>query len=577
MKWLNQISIKVKVMLPICILGIVVLLASVVSLVNSKRLLDAGVVISQDCSKSIELLMDMSSELESMGKNMYAHCDAENSISKDSFATTVNEKMEAMKGYFKEYREQELTDLEIEYFGAFEKRFEKYENGMNQVLDASAKGDGDRALEVINVVQKPSEDYLAKKITSLINMRKSAMNDALLAQQKAYAFSRNSSIAFIAVSAFMILLSLMICLWGIVAPIQSISRTLQKMVDDIKKNRGDLSVRLSISGKDEIAIVGKNVNAFIETLQSVMSRITDSSMQMNQIIGEVDEKIRCSNENSDDISAAMEELSASMLSVTDTVAGISDNMKEIENKAKELSVKSDGLLEYSDTMDRNATTLKQDAVANKLNTSQMATEIIEKLQNAIEESKQVEKVRQLTDDILNIADQTNLLALNASIEAARAGQAGRGFAVVASEIGQLSCSSREAAENIQTINQIVIETVKELIKNANALVIYIQENILPDYDKFVAAGAQYNDDAVYINGVVGNFNEMSSDLRQRTEDIMDYIANILKAVQEGSTGINLAAANTANLSDQIANISSRILQNKQVADALSEEAEHFVS
>lgn len=349
------------------------------------------------------------------------------------------------------------------------------------------------------------------------------------------------------------------------------------MVDDIKKNRGDLSVRLSISGKDEIAIVGKNVNAFIETLQSVMNRITDSSMQMNQIIGEVDEKIRCSNENSDDISAAMEELSASMLSVTDTVAGISDNMKEIENKAKELSVKSDGLLEYSDTMDRNATTLKQDAVANKLNTSQMATEIIEKLQNAIEDSKQVEKVRQLTDDILNIADQTNLLALNTSIEAARAGQAGRGFAVVASEIGQLSCSSRDAAENIQTINQIVIETVKELIRNANALVTYIQENILPDYDKFVAAGAQYNDDAVYINGVVEDFNAMSSDLRQRTEDIMDYIANILQAVQEGSTGINLAAANTADLSDQIANISSRILQNKQVADALSEEAEHFVS
>lgn len=95
-------------------------------------------------------------------------------------------------------------------------------------------------------------------------------------------------------------------------------------------------------------------------------------------------------------------------------------------------INSDGLLEYSDTMDRNATTLKQDAVANKLNTSQT-----------------------------------------------------------------------------------VIEMVQELIKNADALVTYIQENILPDYDKFVAAGAQYNDNAVYINGVVVNFNAMSSDLRQR--------------------------------------------------------------
>ena len=104
MKWLNQISIKVKVMLPICILGIVILLASISSLVNSKRLLQAGVVISQDCSKSIELLMDMSSELESMGKNMYGHCDAENSISKESFATTIHEKLESMDSYFKQYK-----------------------------------------------------------------------------------------------------------------------------------------------------------------------------------------------------------------------------------------------------------------------------------------------------------------------------------------------------------------------------------------------------------------------------------------------------------------------------------------
>ena len=103
MKWLNQISIKVKVMLPICILGIVILLASISSLVNSKRLLQAGVVISQDCSKSIELLMDMSSELESMGKNMYGHCDAENSISKESFATTIHEKLESMDSYLGQF------------------------------------------------------------------------------------------------------------------------------------------------------------------------------------------------------------------------------------------------------------------------------------------------------------------------------------------------------------------------------------------------------------------------------------------------------------------------------------------
>lgn len=201
-----------------------------------------------------------------------------------------------------------------------------------------------------------------------------------------------------------------------------------------------------------------------------MKHISESSVEMNRIVSDVDEKIRCSEQNSGDISVAMEELSASMISVSETVSGISSDMKDIEDRAKELSEKSEHLLAYSDTMDQNATTLKQSTILNKENTSKVVTDIIEKLKDAIENSKQVERVNELTNDILGIADQTNLLALNASIEAARAGQVGRGFAVVASEIGHLSESSRNAAVNIQSINQTIVGTVTELIQNANDLV-----------------------------------------------------------------------------------------------------------
>ena len=281
-------------------------------------------------------MMDMSSELESMGKNMYGHCDAENSISKESFATTIHEKLESMDSYFKQYKKQKKTAREKEYFGALQNRFKKYKEGMEQVLTASSKGDADGATEAINVIQKPSEDYLAKKISSLIAMRKQAMNHSLQVQQAEYEFSRNSAIVFVAVSMLMILFSLWICVKGIVGPMHYISHTLQKMVADIEKNQGDLSVRL----------------------KNVMGRITDSSLRMNQIIREVDDKVRSSNENSDDISTAMEELSASMISVADMVSGITKNMKEVEDRTKELSEKSDGLLSYSDTMDQNADKLK---------------------------------------------------------------------------------------------------------------------------------------------------------------------------------------------------------------------------
>lgn len=154
MKLLSNVSIKIKVMIPMVLLAIVVLLACVLSLTNSRRLLDAGVVISDDCSKSIEILMDMSLDIESMGKSMYGHCDADTSITKDSFATAINDKMEEMQGYFEEYEKQPLTDKEQEYFGAFVKKFDKYRDGMNAVLDASSKGDADKSVEAINVQQK---------------------------------------------------------------------------------------------------------------------------------------------------------------------------------------------------------------------------------------------------------------------------------------------------------------------------------------------------------------------------------------------------------------------------------------
>ena len=225
---------------------------------------------------------------------------------------------------------------------------------------------------------------------------------------------------------------------------------------------------------------------------------------------------------------------------------------------------------------KRAAQTKETTVENRRKIQTMLEEIRGRLEQALKEAKVVEQIGVLADSILAITGQTNLLALNASIEAARAGEAGRGFAVVASEIGKLSESSRDAAVNIQSINSTVIGTVQELIKNANALVTYMEQNILPDYDNFVCAGAQYNDDAVYINEVVEKFHQMAADLKQRTESVMEYISQIQRAVEEGSEGINLAAKNTATLSEEISHISSQIMYNKKIADVLSEEAEHFI-
>lgn len=577
MRLINNISIKMKVLIPIVVLAIVVLVSSAVGMINAKLLLNAGYEISDNCSKSIEYLMRMSACIESMENDVNSHVTADNTITKNEYKTVIKEELDNMKACFEEFEKLSLTEKEAEYYGAMKKHFERYEESIDNVLTESDAGNTDGATEAMYVSQKPLENYLAYKIDCLIEMKEADMDRALATQEAAYQFSVLTSVIFIVICVINIIFAIWVCVRCLVRPIVYISKTLGKMVEDIENKQGDLSVRLGINGQDEIGVMGKSINRFIITLQNVMNQINSSSLQMNQIVETVGEKVLFANDNSNDISSAMEELSASMENVTETVFGILDEMNEIGTHVSEISVKSDGLLSYSEKMEMSATTLKDNALQNKSNTSDVTNQIIDKLQKSMEESRQVEKVKELANDIVNIADQTNLLALNASIEAARAGQAGRGFAVVATEISQLSDASRETAENIQAINKEIVNTVYELINNASELVDYIKGNILPDYDNFVQAGIQYNDDARYINEIVGNFHQMSVDLTDRTKSIQDYIDNISNAVKESSKGIHIAASNTGELSQEIADISNSIIENKEVADLLSQEAEHFIA
>lgn len=351
----------------------------------------------------------------------------------------------------------------------------------------------------------------------------------------------------------------------------------EKLVNDIEKNQGDLSLRLNMQGKDELGRMGKSIDHFIQTLQNVMQQINHGSVQMNEIVQDVSEKVTNANREADDISKAMEELSDSMENVTNTTFEILDNMNEIGHSVEQISDRSDDMLRYSEKMEGTATTLKENALQNKNQTSDMTTQIIDKLQNSMEQSRQVEKVKELANDIVNIAEETNLLALNASIEAARAGQEGRGFAVVATEISHLSDASRESAENIQAINNSIVQVVYELIDNASELVDYMKDKILPDYDNFVKAGMQYNDDAKYVYKIVDEFHNMSVQLKKRTENVQNYIDEISTLVKDSSQGISNAASNTGNLSQEIQVIATRMQNNQEVADLLSKEAVHFIT
>ena len=227
---------------------------------------------------------------------------------------------------------------------------------------------------------------------------------------------------------------------------------------------------------------------------------------------QVASSVGTTNGSACDISAVMEELSASMEEVSATSSNVNQNALNVGGNMKVLAEASSNLSGYAGEMKSRATELEQNAITNKSEAMTMVSEILSSLQKAVEDSKSVDRVNELTNEILNISSQTNLLALNASIEAARAGEAGKGFAVVADQIRELADSSRETASNIQNINNMVTEAVRELVKNSNEIIHYVEESVMPAYDDFVAGGTQYKEDADHVNEIVSQFNDMAAKL-----------------------------------------------------------------
>ena len=328
--------------------------------------------------------------------------------------------------------------------------------------------------------------------------------------------------------------------------------------------------------EDDIGLMMRSVHDSISSFATVISGIKTATEELksvsdyfNNIFHDMEDSLKITQDSTHTIADNTVTQAAQTADMKEKIDAIGDLIAMISENVDALNASADKMQECNESA--------ENIMGELIDISKKNGEAIE---NVREQSKltndSAQQIQTVTDIIADISNQTNLLALNASIEAARAGEAGRGFAVVASEIGKLSESSRDAAVNIQSINSTVIGTVQELIKNANALVTYMEQNILPDYDNFVCAGAQYNDDAVYINEVVEKFHQMAADLKQRTESVMEYISQIQRAVEEGSEGINLAAKNTATLSEEISHISSQIMYNKKIADVLSEEAEHFI-
>ena len=328
----------------------------------------------------------------------------------------------------------------------------------------------------------------------------------------------------------LILVLLFVTLYGVfmlvIRKLNVATKEIKGIIKGIDDRQGDLTRRITILSNDEVADLGNGINTFMEKLQNIMKLIIINSQKLEAVVGEVQQNLHTSNDSAADLSAVTEELSATMQEIGESASVINQNAEAVLEKVVEIAGKSGEINEYSKGMKESADKLEADARTNMERTNLKVNEILNVLNQAIEDSRSVEQVNGLTNDILNISSQTNLLALNASIESARAGDAGRGFAVVAEQIRQLAEQTKKSTEDITRI-------ANELSTDANEVAESVKGTI-------AAAGVQ--------SGKIETASESFKSLNENMEKLIGHVDDVNKQVNGLSESNNKIVENISQLS-----------------------------
>lgn len=568
-------SVRIYLVIQVLILGICSMVSLAMTGVSLRSVSNVSKNIAQKQINSVSCLDAVKSNVIEMQKEVMSYCLITQDSQRESVVKNITELKNDTESYLKKLNTMLQSDELEKQLDTLDANYRTYEKKVNEIREI-ASTDAMTALEDANRT-------LGKYGTAVESMADQmiASNDKITKSQVRDFSAKSSRANLVITTAFImviiIIIAVVLCIELIVIkPLKKIDKELGVIIDEINQDRGDLTKRININRKDEIGKVATNINVFIEKLQTIMQKITSNSKQLDETVGNVVGKVNTANGSACDISAVMEELSATMEEVAATVKNIDENTAVANTKVDKMTVETGNVVDYSNEMNERAIKLQETAQANKDETTKMVGSIIEELKNAMKESKKVEKISQLTSDILSISSQTNLLALNASIEAARAGEAGKGFAVVADEIRELAESSRNTANNIQEINEMVISAVEGLISSSNKIVDYVDETILPDYDDFVSSGKQYNDDSTHIKNIMDEFTGLSNDMQKTIKSMVDAINGITKAVEESADGVTSAAMSVDSLVADMNDVNKEMDINQNVSDKLRKETECFV-